>query len=75
MAGADSFVFFRTEANGDLITDFTVGTDHLDFHGYNAGATFSLVGGAWKVIDGGLQETISFSGGAPVLTAGDYTFH
>ncbi len=73
--GADAFHFMKGEANGDLITDFTVGTDHIDFYGYNAGATFSKVGGVWTVTDGTLHETINFSSSPASLASSDYTFH
>jgi serralysin len=37
-AGIDVFLFTRTQANGDTVTDFTPGTDHIGFIGYGAGS-------------------------------------
>ena len=37
--GSDNFVFQLGKGGGDTVTDFTSGTDHLDFFGYGTGAT------------------------------------
>lgn len=74
-AGADSFVFLKGEAAGDRITDFAVGTDHIDFYGYDAGATFAKVAGAWTVTDGASTEVINFTVFPVTLTAADYHFY
>jgi Ca2+-binding RTX toxin-like protein len=74
-AGADSFVFLKGEAAGDRITDFVVGTDHIDFYGYDADATFAKVAGAWTVTEGALTEVINFTVFPVTLTAADYHFY
>src|ERR1051326_916134 len=73
--GADQFLFLRGEANNDLITDFEVGVDHIDFQGYNSGTTFAKIGGQWMVTDGSLHETIRFAGKSSTLIGAEYTFH
>lgn len=74
-AGADSFAFLKGAADGDRITDFVVGTDHIDFYGYDIGATFAKVAGAWTVTDGASTEVINFTVFPVTLTAADYHFY
>lgn len=74
-AGADSFAFLKGAADGDRITDFVVGADHIDFYGYDIGATFAKVAGAWTVTDGASTEVINFSVFPVTLTAADYHFY
>ena len=65
-AGIDVFLFTRTQANGDTVTDFTPGTDHIGFIGYGAGSFTQLNATQWQVVsqDGLTAETINFSNGA-----------
>ena len=74
-ADADSFAFLKGAADGDRITDFVVGTDHIDFYGYDIGATFAKVAGAWTVTDGASTEVINFTVFPVTLTAADYHFY
>ena len=74
-AGIDVFLFTRTQANGDTVTDFTPGTDHIGFIGYGAGSFTQLNATQWQVVsqDGLTAETINFSNGAQVQAA-DFLF-
>ena len=77
-SGPDLFLFQAGQANGDLITDFLPGLDHLRFAGFGtpaAGATLlPLGGGDWQIVAaGGAVETLHFAN-TPAITAADYTF-
>jgi trimeric autotransporter adhesin len=74
-AGADRFLFARGELQGDAIVDFTLG-DRIEFSGYGAGSTLTLVSGSttdWLVTDGatGATEILKLLNGY-ALTAADY---
>mgnify|MGYP000908933840 CR=1 FL=1 len=79
-AGADTFVFYAGEANGDTVVDFSgngaAAGDALVFIGYGAGATFTNVDAThWQVdYNGGTShEIITFANAAPVHSS-DYRF-
>jgi Ca2+-binding RTX toxin-like protein len=74
--GNDVFVFSAGEANGDTVSDFAVGKDHLQFAGFGAGSTFTQANTTdWLITDGidHHTETIHFTN-HPALHAADYTF-
>ena len=77
--GNDTFVFYKGEANGDLVFDFAgngAGTaDVLHLIGYGAGATFTNIDAHhWQVnYDAGQHEIITFSNAA-VINPGDVLF-
>src|SRR5829696_10338714 len=75
LAAPASTCFTRTQANGDTVTDFTPGTDHIGFIGYGAGSFTQLNATQWQVVsqDGLTAETINFSNGAQVQAA-DFLF-
>src|SRR5262245_34735741 len=78
--GNDTFVFQMGESNGDVVTDFAgngagVG-DSLQFVGYGAGATFTIIDATrWQVnFNGGSShEIITFMNGASI-DASDFLF-
>ena len=75
-AGADLFVFYAGEANGDVVTDFDVADgDKLDFRGFGEDALFERIGDTnqWRIsyADGSNAEVITFLT-TPVFTADDY---
>ena len=77
--GSDTFAFAAGQANGDQITDFVSGVDHLVFSGFGtaaAGATLLQLNATdWKIIPagGGVAETIHFTNAAAIAPA-DYHF-
>src|SRR5262249_18583606 len=74
--GNDTFVFQRGEANGDVVTDFTSGSDHLQFTGYGAGASFTQFDAThWQINsgDGLVHDMITLLNSASVH-AGDFLF-
>jgi VCBS repeat-containing protein len=77
-AADDIFVFRRTEAAGDRVTDFAgpnaAGGDVLRFEGYGAGAALTHLGGDdWRITFSGGFEDIKLSG-VTALSSGDYVF-
>ncbi|HEV7582296.1 MAG TPA: peroxidase family protein [Mycobacterium sp.] len=78
--GNDLFNEFKGDANGDLITDFTRGSDLMNFFNYGAGATLvkGAVGGGtttYSVQVGGVtQDTFKLNGNV-TLAATDFRFN
>lgn len=79
-AGDDIFVFRRSEANGDTITDFSgnggLAGDRIQFVGYGAGAQFLQIDAThWVIISGDnlTHDVITFANGASVHPT-DYLF-
>jgi Ca2+-binding RTX toxin-like protein len=74
----DSFVFARSEANGDTVTDFS-GHDDLIFLGYGSaadGASFTQIDAThWEIAsaDGAVHEQIVFDNAA-AITVNDWHF-
>ncbi|HYC47653.1 MAG TPA: hypothetical protein VED01_19425 [Burkholderiales bacterium] len=72
-AGNDDFRFTAGQAHGDAVTDFAAG-DHLFFHGYGPGATFTqTASNVWTISYSGGLERIAFTN-TPAIAAGDYSF-
>ncbi len=74
--GNDVFVFTSGQANGDTVTDFAPGSDHLQFSGFGPGSTFTQMNATDWVITDGIDhhaETIHFTN-HPTLHAADYAF-
>lgn len=73
-ADRDTFVFGKGQSQGDTVTDFTAGADHLTFVGFGAGASLSHLGsGTWQINSTLGNETIVLTG-VTTLTAADYNF-
>ena len=76
-AGADIFFLVKGDANGDLITDFTKGSDVIQLSGYGTGATLAPVAGTtnYAVKVGGVQvDTFRLTGNITLLAGTDYKF-
>jgi Ca2+-binding RTX toxin-like protein len=78
--GNDVFNLFKSDDNGDLITDFTRGSDFINFFNYGAGAALvkgAVGGGAttYTVQVGGVtQDTFKLNGNI-TLAATDFRFN
>ncbi|PAX08217.1 VCBS domain-containing protein [Sphingomonas lenta] len=76
-AGADTFVFYTSGGDGDVVTDFDgAAGDRLEFRYWGEGATFTQVDAdTWRVssADGAYQALINFANGA-VITPDHYVF-
>jgi Ca2+-binding RTX toxin-like protein len=81
-AGNDVFRFFRGQAEGDVLTDFTgngaAAGDRLEFRGYGTaaqGASFTQIDAtSWLIVsaDGLAEEVITFAGGT-ILHSSDWS--
>ena len=74
--GADTFLFSRTQARGDRVTDFVRGEDQLVFSGFGTGATLEHQGSSdlWAIsYSAGQHEMITIVG-VSTLLPGDYLF-
>jgi VCBS repeat-containing protein len=74
--GADLFVFYFGEANGDVVTDFDAAEgDRIEFRGYGENAVLERIGDTdqWRIrsLDGFREDVITFLG-SPDITTGDY---
>src|SRR5262249_20297174 len=73
--GSNTFLFHEGNADGDTVTDFVSGADHLEFVGYGAGSVTQVDATHWEVdsADRLTHETITFAN-AVTLHASDWHF-